>query len=190
MGFSALKRYEQTKGDNGSFLCGKLFWQNANGMKDIKFTDIDAELHRFAEQDHLAAQKLFETGLYQHSVYCSIQAIEKFLKSSIARKADFTNPDMADVFRNHDIEPMLHIFLDIYTSRLDPIMKNQIEQQLKMTLQMENTRYRQLQNQLRYPTLDQRHRLYYKFQVEQDDARKFIKRTQNLKMFLDGIARL
>ena len=159
-------------------------------MKDIKFTDIDVELHRFAEEDHLAAQKLCEMGLYQHSVYCSIQAIEKFLKSSIARKADFTNPNMADVFRNHDIEPMLRSFLDIYTNRLDPIMKSQIEQQLSVTLQMGSTRYRQLQNQLRYPTLNQRDRLYYKFQVEQGDAREFIKRTQNLKKFLDGIARL
>ena len=159
-------------------------------MKDIKFTDIDTELCHFAEEDHIAAQKLFEVGLYQHSVYCSIQAIEKFLKSAIARKADFTNPNMADVFRNHDIEPMLHIFLDIYTSKLDAVMKTQIEQQLNITLEMRNTKYRQLQNQLRYPTLDQRHRVYYKFQVGPEDARDFIKRTQNLRKFLEGIARL
>lgn len=157
------------------------------GRREYNVTDVSAEYRTLAESDEKVGQLLIGQGQYRHGIYFLIQAMEKYMRSTIF---GLVNPN-TDYFRQrtltHNLDNLLAFLREIVCSN------SELREQVRLQMQnhvLGGIKVGALHNDLRYPNFDERHRYYSLLSVSRQDADITLERLQTLKRFLNDIHQL
>lgn len=157
------------------------------GRRNYNVTNLAAEYLALAQGDEKVGQLLIEQGQYRHGIYFLVQAMEKYVRSTIF---GLVNPN-TDYFRKrtltHNLDDLLAFLREIICSNTE--LREQVR------LQMENhvlggILFGALHNDLRYPYFDEHRQSYALLSVSHQDADITLERLQMLKQFLKDIHQL
>jgi hypothetical protein len=147
-----------------------------------KTADVVAEYQQLAKEDERAGVCLLEAGLYRHSMYFFLQAMEKLLRAKVFTRV---NPHLSffrESQRNHLIDKTVEFLLQVYGTDEQTLahLKGELDQHLLPGLQS-------LNNNLRYPFYLENWDSYVVQSVRQRDAEALYNRLCWLKGFLQDI---
>ena len=147
--------------------------------------EIAEEYQKKAAGDERAAALLLGSGLYNQSVYCYIQAMEKYIKSYISRKIDVTNPYFAERIREmgHSLDKSIDFLVEIMAGS-QKILRSQMEHQIKEII-FQNIRFSRLYNSTRYPFYDPKRKNYSVDEMTFRDCTQMAEICQSLKKYLN-----
>jgi hypothetical protein len=157
------------------------------GRREYNVTDVSAEYRTLAESDEKVGQLLIGQGQYRHGIYFLIQAMEKYVRSTIF---GLVNPN-TDYFRQrtltHNLDDLLAFLREIICSNAE--LREQVRLQMQDHV-LGGIKFGALHNDLRYPNFDERRRSYSLLSVGRQDADITLERLQTLKRFLKDIHQL
>ena len=157
------------------------------GRREYNVTDLAAEYQALAEGDEKVGQLLIGQGQYRHGLYFLVQAMEKYVRSTIF---GLVNPN-TNYFRQrtltHNLDDLLAFLREIVCSNAE--LREQVRLQMQDHV-LGGVRFGALHNDLRYPNFDDRRGSYFILQVERKDADTVYARLQTLKQFLRDIHQL
>ena len=163
---------------------GKKEYISTNQNLEEKYSEI-------AQKDEKSAKILEREGLYNHAAYFYIQSMEKYIKSNIAKKINLTNQYFADEMRKtmgHSIDGALELLLKVYTVNNPTLEKHMKEQLLDGILQ--NTRFKALNNILRYPIYNPKSESYTFSELTKEDCQTLNSMLSQLKRYLTELVRI
>jgi HEPN domain-containing protein len=157
------------------------------GRREYNVTDVSAEYRTLAESDEKVGQLLIGQGQYRHGIYFLVQAMEKYVRSTIF---GLVNPN-TDYFRQrtltHNLDDLLAFLREIICSNAE--LREQVRLQMQDHV-LGGIKFGALHNDLRYPNFDERRSSYFVLQTERKDADTVYARLQTLKQFLKDIHQL
>jgi len=145
------------------------------------------EFYHLAEEEEQAAVTLAQAGHYRQACYFLIQAMEKFIRAKIF---SLVNPNLEyfrDRNRTHSLDAAVNFLVEVVSS--DKVVQEQVFSQLNNHV-LGNTKYRQLHNNLRYPTYFAKHDSYSMLDVQKCDFDVLSHRLLVLKKFLRDMHKL
>ena len=157
------------------------------GRLEHRLSDVAAEYLALAQEDEKVGQLLISQGQYRHGIYFLVQAMEKYVRSTIF---GLVNPN-TDYFRQrtltHNLDDLLSFLREIVCSNAE--LREQVRLQMQDHV-LGGVRFGALHNDLRYPKFDDRNQSYSLLSVGQQDADITLERLQTLKRFLKDIHQL
>ncbi|MDE6730476.1 MAG: HEPN domain-containing protein [Oscillospiraceae bacterium] len=147
--------------------------------------EIAEEYQKMAVKDEKSAVLLQRNGLYNQSVYCYIQAMEKYIKSYISRKIAVTNPYFAERIREmgHSLDKSIDFLVEIMAGGQE-VLRFQMEHQIKEII-FRNIRFSRLYNSTRYPFYDSKRKNYSVDEMTSQDCIRMAEICQSLKKYLN-----
>ncbi|WP_129677680.1 HEPN domain-containing protein [Candidatus Chloroploca sp. Khr17] len=157
------------------------------GRREHRLSDVAAEYLVLAQQDEQVGLLLIRQGQYRHGISFLVQAMEKYVRSTIF---GLVNPN-TEYFRNrtrtHDLDDLLDFLIEIACA--NPAVHAQVREQLRDFV-LGGIRFGKLHNDLRYPAFSMRYQSYSLLSVSRQDADLTLERLQTLKRFLKDIHQL
>lgn len=167
-------------------------WQKLIGRKKELLTSIDVatEYERLAKNHTKAAEVLYNSGLYNESVYFYIQAMEKEIDEKICRKVDVTNPYFAERTRetSHSIDKSIEFLVEIYAGN-DKTLYTQIRNQIIRGI-LKNIKFAKLHNNVRYPVYNLNKNSYNIYTIQKNECDEIREMQQKLILFLKDLDRI
>jgi HEPN domain-containing protein len=157
------------------------------GRREYNVTDVSAEYRALAESDEKVGQLLIGQGQYRHGIYFLVQAMEKYVRSTIFGLVNPNTEYFRQRTRTHDLDDLLDFLIEI--ACVNPAVQVQVREQLRDFV-LGGIRFGKLHNDLRYPAFSVRYQSYSLLSVGQQDADITLERLQTLKRFLKDIHQL
>jgi hypothetical protein len=157
------------------------------GRLDHRLSDVAAEYHGLAQEDEKVGQLLIGQGQYRHGIYFLVQAMEKYVRSTIFSLVNPNNGYFRQRTLTHNLDDLLAFLREIVCSNTE--LREQVRLQMQDHV-LGGVRFGALHNDLRYPNFDERRSSYFVLQVERKDADTVYARLQTLKQFLRDIHQL
>jgi HEPN domain-containing protein len=157
------------------------------GRFEHHLRDVAAEYQTLAQEDEQVGTLLIGRQQYRHGVYFLVQAMEKYVRSTIF---GLVNPNTAyfrERTRTHDLDALLAFLVEIASA--DPVVQDQVRRQIEQHV-LGTIRFGNLHNNLRYPAYLDRRQSYALLRVGCEDAKVVSGRLQTLKRFLGEIHQL
>lgn len=152
-----------------------------------KFThkiNVSSTFLNLAQSDEKAAILLSQSGHYQQSCYFIIQSMEKHIRAKIFTLVNPNNDYFRARNQSHSLEDAVEFLIEIIST--DELIKAQVSNQIKGYV-LGDTNYKQLHNNLRYPTYFSKYDSYSSLSVAESDSRRLFERLDVLKNFLNDL---
>ncbi len=137
------------------------------GRFEHHLRDVAAEYRTLTQEDEQVGKLLIGRQQYRHGVYFLVQAMEKYVRSTIF---GLVNPNTA-YFRQriltHNLDDLLAFLREIVCGNVE--LREQIRLQMQDHV-LGRVKFGALHNDLRYPKFDERRGSYFVLQVERKDA--------------------
>ncbi|NCC31620.1 MAG: HEPN domain-containing protein [Chloroflexia bacterium] len=157
------------------------------GRREHRLSDVAAEYLVLAQEDEQVGLLLIRQGQYRHGISFLVQAMEKYVRSTIF---GLVNPN-TEYFRQrtltHNLDDLLAFLREIVCSNAE--LREQVRLQMQDHV-LGGIKFGALHNNLRYPHFDERRGSYFVLQVERNDADTVYARLQTLKQFLKDMHQL
>lgn len=149
--------------------------------------DVTDEYKLLAIKDEEVALLLKYNRQYRHSIYFFIQAMEKYIRSKIFSKVNANLEYFRNRNKSHSLGNAIEFLIEIVSS--DDNVRNQVKKQLNDFV-LENIRFQQLHNNLRYPFYSHKYDSYLVAEYSEEDCIFIEKKLEALKKYLVQIDKL
>jgi len=149
--------------------------------------NVSDEFYHLAEEEEQAAGALAQAGRYRQACYFLIQAMEKFIR---AKLFSLVNPNLEyfrDRNRTHSLDDAVNFLVEVVSP--DKVVQEQVFSQLNNHV-LGTTKYRELHNNLRYPTYFRKYDSYSMLDIQKCDFDVLAHRLSMLKKFLHDMHKL
>lgn len=151
------------------------------GRFERNVTDVAAEYQMLAQEDEKIGRLLIDQGHYRHGVYFLVQAMEKYVRSTIFGLVNPHVPYFRQKTQTHNLDELLAFLREILCS--DEEFRKLLHHQMDDSV-LGGIKFGELHNNLRYPRFNDRHCSYSVLKVNHEDAKIVFARLQALKQFL------
>jgi len=124
---------------------------------------------------------------YRHATYFAVQAMEKYVRSEIFKRVNAMNEYYQARTRTHDLDVLLIFLVEIASA--DETAQAAVRSQLHEHV-LENARFGELHNDLRYPMFRRRRNDYGVLVIDADAAAFVLAKLDALKGFMAAMHRL
>jgi len=142
------------------------------------------EFSILAKEEEYSAEILASNNQYRQACYFLVQAMEKLIRAKIFSRINPNLEYFREKNRNHSLDASVEFLVETISN--DKNIQEQVSNQIRKFVLNESS-YRFLHNNLRYPFYSERFDSYSILEVEEKDYNILKKSIDSLKIFLNEL---